>query len=63
MRVVMVDPDWRALVPAGRLEVPGEALHGGLLPDGPIPPDLLARIADHRPGHAEARGSDSSGPE
>ena len=63
MRVVMVDPDWRALVPAGRIEVPGEVLHGGLLPDGPIPPDLLARIADHRPAHAERSGSGSSGPD
>ena len=65
MRVVMVDPDWRALVPAGRIEVPGEALHGGLLPDAPIPPDLLARIADHRPDHAQTSGygPDSSGPE
>ena len=63
MRVVMVDPDWRALVPAGRIEVPGEVLEGGLLPDGPIPSDLVVRIADHRPAHAERSGSGSSGPQ
>ncbi len=44
MRVETIDHDWRALVPAGRIEIPGEVLHGGLVPDGPIPPELLARL-------------------
>ena len=37
LRVEAVDPDWRALIPDGQIEVPGEVLAGGLLPDGPIP--------------------------
>jgi Peptidase family S41 len=49
MRVEQIDHDWRALVPAGRIEIPGEALHGGLIPDGPIPPELLARLEEPRP--------------
>ena len=44
LRVVPVDSDWRALIPDGRIEVPGEALAGGLVPDGPIPAELAARI-------------------
>lgn len=44
LRVEAVDPDWRALVPDGRIEVPGETLAGGLLPDGPIPAELAARL-------------------
>jgi Peptidase family S41 len=44
LRVEAVDPDWRALVPGGRIEVPGEALAGGLVPDGPIPAELTARL-------------------
>jgi hypothetical protein len=51
LRVELLDHDWRALVPAGRLEIPGEALAGGLVPDGPIPPELLARL--ERPGPGE----------
>ena len=46
LRVEPVDPDWRALVPDGRIEVPGESLAGGLVPDGPIPAALLARVGD-----------------
>lgn len=46
MRVERIDADWQALVPDGRLEVPGEPLAGGLTPDGPIPPALLARVGD-----------------
>jgi hypothetical protein len=44
LRVEAVDPDWRALIPDGRIEVPGEVLAGGLIPDGPIPADLAERI-------------------
>jgi hypothetical protein len=33
------------LVPDGRIEVPDERLVGGLLPDGPIPPELALRVA------------------
>jgi C-terminal processing protease CtpA/Prc len=40
LRVEPVSQGWRALVPDGRIEVPGEHLVGGLLPDGPIPPEL-----------------------
>jgi hypothetical protein len=46
LRVEPVDPDWRALVPDGRIEVPGELLAGGLIPDGPIPAALLALVGD-----------------
>jgi hypothetical protein len=45
LRVEPVSQDWRALVPDGRIEVPGEHLVGGLLPDGPIPSELALRIA------------------
>jgi C-terminal processing protease CtpA/Prc len=44
LRVDAIDPDWRALIPDGQIEVPGEVLAGGLLPDGPIPPELAARV-------------------
>jgi Peptidase family S41 len=44
LRVEAIDPDWRALVPDGRIEVPGEILAGGLVPDGPIPAELAARL-------------------
>ena len=43
-RIEAIDPDWRALVPGGRIEVPGEVLAGGLVPDGPIPAALAARL-------------------
>jgi C-terminal processing protease CtpA/Prc len=46
LRVEPVDPDWRALIPDARIEVPGEILAGGLIPDGPIPAALLARVGD-----------------
>jgi hypothetical protein len=45
LRVQPIDQEWRALIPDGRIEVPDEQLAGGLLPDGPIPPELAARIA------------------
>jgi C-terminal processing protease CtpA/Prc len=36
LRVVPVDHDWRLLLPGERVEVPGETLAGGLVPDGPL---------------------------
>ena len=36
LHIVPLDQDWRLLVPGARIEVPGEALRGGLLPDGPL---------------------------
>ncbi len=33
MRVIPVDHDWRLLIPAERIEVPGESISGGLMPD------------------------------
>ena len=47
MRVERIDADWQALVPDGRLEVPGELLAGGLRPDGPIPDELADRLPTH----------------
>ena len=44
LRVQAVDSDWRALIPDGRIEVPGEVLAGGLVPDGPIPAELAAKV-------------------
>ena len=44
LRVEPVDADWRALIPDGRIVVPGEILAGGLQPDGPIPTELAARL-------------------
>jgi carboxyl-terminal processing protease len=44
LRVEAIDPDWRALIPDGQIEVPGETLAGGLLPDGPLPAALAARV-------------------
>jgi hypothetical protein len=44
LRVQPVDPDWRALIPDGRIEVPGEVLAGGLVPDAPIPTELGASL-------------------
>jgi len=44
MRIEPVDHDWRALIPDGRIEVPGEVLAGGLVPDGPIPGPLAASL-------------------
>jgi len=39
-RVVPLDHDWRLLLPAERVEVPGETLAGGLVPDGPLPAEF-----------------------
>jgi C-terminal processing protease CtpA/Prc len=47
LRVDAVDHDWRALIPDGRIEVPGEILAGGLIPDGPIPESLDARLGSN----------------
>jgi hypothetical protein len=44
LRVEPVDPDWRALIPDGRIEVPGEVLAGGLVPNGAIPAELAASL-------------------
>jgi hypothetical protein len=44
LRVEPVDSDWRALIPDGRIEVSGEILAGGLVPDGPIPAELAASL-------------------
>lgn len=46
LRVVPIGQEWRALIPDGRLEVPGEVLTGGVLPDGPIPLGLAASLPD-----------------
>ena len=44
LRIEPIDHDWRALVPDGRIAVPGEVLTGGLVPDGPIPEPLAASL-------------------
>lgn len=44
LRVAPIDHDWRALIPAGRIEVPGEVLAGGLVPDAPITAPLAASL-------------------
>jgi hypothetical protein len=44
-RVIAVDHDWRLLVPAERIEVPGVALAGGLRPAAGVPADA----PDHAP--------------
>jgi hypothetical protein len=44
LRVEPIDHDWRALIPDARIDVPGEVLVGGLMPDGPIPPELAADL-------------------
>jgi hypothetical protein len=43
-RVVAVDQDWRLLVPAERVEVPGETLAGGLVADRPLPAVLALEL-------------------
>jgi len=45
-RVVPLDQDWRLLLPAERIEVPGESLVGGLRPDRALP---RAFAAEARP--------------
>ncbi|MDX1425437.1 MAG: hypothetical protein R3322_19990, partial [Kiloniellales bacterium] len=47
-RVIAVDHDWRLLLPAERIEVPGVALAGGLRPPGGPPSDAppLAAIPE-----------------
>ena len=41
MRAIPVHHDWRLLVPAGRVEVPGEVIAGGLTPDRPAPTVII----------------------
>jgi|AP95_1055475.scaffolds.fasta_scaffold19686_2 carboxyl-terminal processing protease len=36
-RTIPVDHDWRLLIPAERIDIPGEILAGGLIPDRPAP--------------------------
>jgi carboxyl-terminal processing protease len=48
LRVVAIDSDWRALIPDARIEVPGEILAGGLVPDGPIPVELATSLRMRR---------------
>ena len=43
-RVVAGDQDWRLMVPAERVEVPGETLAGGLIPDRPLPAALALEL-------------------
>ena len=45
LRVEPVGQTWRALIPDARIEVPGELLAGGLLPDGAIPAALAVRLS------------------
>jgi C-terminal processing protease CtpA/Prc len=44
LRVEPIGQKWRALVPDARIEVPGERLAGGLVPDGPLPAELAASL-------------------
>jgi hypothetical protein len=43
-RVIPVTHDWRLLLPAETISIPGARLKGGVVPDGPIPPDLEKQI-------------------
>jgi C-terminal processing protease CtpA/Prc len=43
-RIIPVTHDWRLLLPAETISIPGARLKGGVTPDGPIPPDLKNRI-------------------
>ena len=36
-RAIPVDHDWRLLIPGERIDIPGETLAGGLMPDRPAP--------------------------
>lgn len=49
LRVFPVDQDLRLLVPAERIEVPGETLAGGVIPGRALPPALLATLAARAP--------------
>ena len=44
LRVVPVDHDWQLLLPSERVEVPGETLAGGLVPDDPLPDGPLQPV-------------------
>ncbi len=43
-RVVPLDQDWRLLLPAERIEVPGESLEGGIRPDRALPRTFAAEV-------------------
>lgn len=45
LRAIPVDQNWRLLVPAERITVPGEILAGGLVPDRAMTLALLADLA------------------
>jgi len=45
LRVIPVDQNWRLLVPAERILVPGETLAGGLAPDRALTPALQAALS------------------
>jgi carboxyl-terminal processing protease len=47
LRVEQLGHGWQALIPDGRIVVPGEDLTGGLRPDGPIPQPLAASLPTH----------------
>ena len=47
LRVERLGHGWQALIPDGRIVVPGEDLKGGLRPDGPIPQPLAASLPTH----------------
>jgi carboxyl-terminal processing protease len=47
LRVERLGHGWQALIPDGRIVVPGEDLNGGLRPDGPIPEPLAASLPTH----------------
>ncbi len=46
LRIIPVNQDWRLFFPAERVEVPGETISGGLLPDRPIPESLADLLRD-----------------
>jgi len=48
-RVIAVDHDWRLLVPAERIEVPGVELTGGLQPAEDVPDDALPEPREIEP--------------
>lgn len=54
LHVVPVTHDLRLLVPGARIEVPGIALAGGLVPDVLIPPDVLTQTDPPTTGSAVA---------
>lgn len=43
-RIIPVTSDWRLLLPAERISVPGQTIADGVIPDGPVPVDMAHRI-------------------